>query len=137
MSKTMDQRRARWAWALTPPNPSKDYTSLADGTPATIMMDGLGQTVAFYLAKKGDHHKDVLKALASWLLVGFENPEADPAQQQNRKNGEALLDEIMGEDRDRYHQLTDEALTFLVWLKRLGKARQQEQPPPQTAPAHA
>ena len=122
MKKTMDQHRACWAWAQTLDNPSKDYVSLVEGTPATILMCGLGQTVAFFMAKD-EQHKRVLTNLASWLLVGKDNPDHG---EKREKTGEDLLLEITSKDRDRYHELTDEALEYLIWLKRFAKARKKD-----------
>lgn len=138
MSKTMDQHRAAWAWAQTKEVKANlrddfgDYVSLAEGTSATLMMCGLGQTVAFYLAKSKSQHEHLLRNLASWLCEG--GGYANPGLEGRRsRSGEDLLDDIMDNNRDRYHILTDEALDYLVWLKRFGKAVQgpDEQQPAQ------
>jgi len=125
MKKTMDQHRAAWAWAQTPENPSKEYVSLAEGMPATILMCGLGQTTAFYLAKgkKERYYLDLLSNIASWLIIGYKGDDPNGENKQGKK-GTDLLAEIMREDRDRYHTLTDEVLDYLIWLKRFAKARE-------------
>lgn len=124
MKQSMDQRRAKWAWSQTPDKPASEYKSLAEGTPATILMCGLGQTVAFYLAKKKEPHFDrLLINLATWLLAGYSDPSLT---KYDGKTGEDLLDYIMSQDRDRYRMLTEEALEYLNWLKRFAKAKSDE-----------
>lgn len=127
MNQTMDQRRADWAWDQTTETKNKlkgsfgDYKSLADGASATILQTGLGQTVAFYLGQRKDRHDALLTNLASWLCKGG---GYDDSNQSNKRtdDGKVLLTEITSEDRDRYHALTDEALEYLIWLKRFAKA---------------
>lgn len=134
MNKTMDQHRAAWAWAQTEQTQSEldgkydDYVSLAEGMPATLMMTGLGQTVAFYLTKKGNkdpQYGALLTNLASWICEGggYRNPDQT---EKRSKRGTHLRDEIIGRDRDRYHFLLDEAMEYLIWLKRFGKALKSE-----------
>lgn len=131
MSKTMDQHRANWAWEHTPRNPDEKYVSLAEGAPALILATGLGQAVAFYLAKKKDHHLQLLKNLADWLLRGQNDLGLTPPAQP-QKTGEDLLNAIIIGDRDAYHALTDAALDYLVWLKRFAKAKQGADQPATT-----
>ena len=130
MKKTMDQYRACWAWKQTKETQEaasqsefEDYVKLAEGTPATILMCGLGQTVALYLAKKKGPNDHLLRNLASWICRngGRDNPDQ---KGKRGKQGADLRDEIISQDtdRDRYHELTDETLEYLVWIKRFAKA---------------
>ncbi|MFQ5569553.1 MAG: type III-B CRISPR module-associated protein Cmr5 [Rhodothermales bacterium] len=134
MNKTMDQHRADWAWTQTEQTQNElggrfeDYVKLAEGTPATLMMTGLGQTVAFYLTKKeasDPHYKALLINLASWICQdgGYRRPEQTA---RRGRTGQLLRDEIIGHDRDRYQFLLDEALEYLIWLKRFAKALSTE-----------
>jgi CRISPR type III-B/RAMP module-associated protein Cmr5 len=79
------------------------------------MTMGLGQTLAFYLAKGEPHHLQLARALACWLL---EDPEAD---------GTKLLKVITEGSAAKYRRLTTEALAYVTWLKRLAKAKHSEQ----------
>ena len=123
MKKTLDQYRAGWAWtqtkAIVDQNWFDKYVALAEGTSATILMCGLGQTVAFYLSKGEPHHEALLANVASWLLHGHTQPNQTP---HATRSGRHLIDEITDNSRDRYHQLTDEVLVYLIWLKRFAKA---------------
>ncbi len=98
-------------------NGFEEYKQLLQGLPVTIHTAGLGQTVAFYLAKgenKPDKpHTKVLDHLAAWLLR--DRPEAE----RTRGN---LMQAIHDGNSHTYRRLTAEALAYLAWLKRFAAA---------------
>lgn len=114
MRQTLEQERAKKAWEQVNQSYSDEYLSVVRGTPPLILSCGLGQTIAFYCSK-GGASKIVADHLAEWLL-------RDEAQ----KSATDLLDNIMHNDRDRYRQLTSEAIAYLVWLKRFAEAKNKE-----------
>jgi CRISPR-associated protein Cmr5 len=125
--QTLEQRRAAAAWehvSKLEESHSKEYVSLVRGASATILSCGLGQTIAFYVskAKKDKEYNEynlLTTHLAQWVLGNREKPDKS-------KTGTDLLQEIINNDSDRYRELTSEALSYLVWLKRFAEARQKE-----------
>lgn len=116
MPQTLDQQRAAAAWQTTEAAPvDKDYASLCSGAPVTILTNGLGPALAFFLAKAHSKQKNeygrLADALAAWLL-------RDAA-----KKGPDLMLAITKADADTYRRYTNEALAYLNWLKRFADAR--------------
>jgi CRISPR-associated protein Cmr5 len=118
--QTTQQRRAAHAWAnvesLNSASFRNDYGSLVRGLPAMIQTDGLGQSLAFLLAKaKGDRNNAHYRAynhLEEWLRdkeqFGFQGD---------------LLQWLLKEDSNRYRQVAVEAQAYLGWLKRFAEAK--------------
>ncbi|MBC7233573.1 MAG: type III-B CRISPR module-associated protein Cmr5 [Chloroflexi bacterium] len=105
---------------------AKEYSSLARSAPADIQANGLGQTIAFWLAKgyewdkkeqqskpKQDNaHAELLSHVARWLRHRRILPEGkDPVDWISQ---DATTDE--------YRLATVEAIAFLTWLKRFAEA---------------
>ena len=126
--RTLDQQRARAAWRQTPEGEglSDEYLSLVRGAAATMMTSGLGQTLAFYMAKatsseeRSSAHTALLRNLARWLLRDKNDPDTAP---NNTKQPVDLLNAVMEGDGNRYRELTAEALAYLTWLKRFAEAK--------------
>lgn len=114
--QTLEQRRARTAWNVTPESPDEEYLSVVRGAGAIIMTSGLGQAVAFWLSKDEDAHNRVADALAQWLL-------RDEEQHHDDLDATALMDVIRTCDNSGYRYLTSESLAFLQWLKRFAVAQ--------------
>ena len=124
MPQTIEQRRAAHAWqrveaaALTPA--FSEYKRLLQGLPVALHTAGLGQTVAFYLAKGQNDdakpHTRVLADLARWLL-------ADRAE--GARTPRALMQAIQGGDSQAYRRLLAETHAYLAWLKRFAAAHPQ------------
>lgn len=114
--QTLQQRRAAKAWEQTETVSKQqlsDYSSLVKGLPAQIQTDGLGQTLAFLLAKAKEkpHHRIAYDFLQEWLSGEFENVKP------------GLIEWLLSSDSDVYRQATNEAQAYLVWLKRFAEAK--------------
>ncbi|MGH7964800.1 MAG: type III-B CRISPR module-associated protein Cmr5 [Candidatus Binatia bacterium] len=114
--RSLEQKRAAQAWdcvkEVTSRNYKKDYLSLARSAPADIQANGLGQTLAFWRAKKKDEDKALYQHVAAWvkLQMRFTQPED-------------LLEWIMRKaSTDEYRRATTEAIAFLSWVKRFAEA---------------
>lgn len=117
MPQTLDQQRARAAWAATEAADVKTaYASLCSGAPVMILTNGLGPALAFWLAKGKDEHTRLTNALAAWLLRTGEDADTG-------KKGRDLMKELTEADANAYRRHTAEALAYLNWLKRFADAR--------------
>ena len=119
MSRTIEQDRARSAWANVEAAQQgasekefKAYGQLLQGLPVAIHTAGLGQTVAFYRAKGKPEHRLALAHLAGWLLHNAQD-----------RSGDALMRAIQDGTASGYRRLTAEALAYLAWLKRFAAAK--------------
>lgn len=94
----------------------KELKSLARSAPASIQSNGLGQTLAFWKARKEEHHLALYHALSGWLKKQLHIDE-------NRD----LLEWIATTaDSLQYRQATAEALAYLNWYKRFAEAELKE-----------
>ena len=118
--QTLQQRRAALAWKQIEDTDKCDYKnkygSLVRGLPAMIQTDGLGQTLAFLLAKaKGssnNEHGAAYNHLSAWL----------GADKQFGFGGNAFV-WLLKQDSDVYRQAAAEAQAYLGWLKRFAEAK--------------
>lgn len=118
--KTLQQRRAALAWSQIEATDKRDYKnkygSLVRGLPAMIQTDGLGQTLAFLLAKaKGSsnsEHGAAYNHLSEWL----------GANEQFGFGKDAFV-WLLKQDSDVYRQAAAEAQAYLGWLKRFAEAK--------------
>jgi CRISPR-associated protein Cmr5 len=125
---TLDQRRAKHAWEriigqATIKNgqrqydeKAKEYAREAKRLPTRIMAAGLGQALAFILAKAKDK-KPNLKRLHEDLTDWVIKHRSIPAKKPN-----SLLESIIEGDSDFLRRATDEVLAYLVWLNRFAEA---------------
>lgn len=114
--RSLEQKRAAQAWdcvqAVKTRNYKKDYLSSARSAPADIQANGLGQTLAFWCAKKKEEDKALYQHVATWvkMQVHFTQP-AD------------LLEWIIQKaSTDEYRRATTEGIAFLSWIKRFAEA---------------
>lgn len=114
--RSLEQKRAAQAWdcvtQVKGKNYKKDYLPLARSAPADIQSNGLGQTLAFWRAKKKDEHNALYQHVATWVKtqVRFTQPSD-------------LLEWIMKQaSTDEYRRATIEAIAFLSWIKRFAEA---------------
>ena len=127
---TPDQRRAQHAWKTVEcavhtlnDNAKKDFAREAKRLPVRIKTAGLGQTLAFLLAKaksdKGEDARDrLLVALGDWLLK-----ERLLASQPNGAIAQdSLIQAIIKGDANFLRRATEEALLYLQWLTRFSEA---------------
>jgi CRISPR-associated protein Cmr5 len=119
IQRTLEQERAKSAWEVVQAAKkgdeyAKNYGQLARGAAAAIMTNGLGQTLAFWLAKNSnqDAHFGALKAHLSGWVTG----------QIGLRNTDLLQWIIADADTEGYRMATSEALAFLVWVKRFSEA---------------
>ena len=120
MSTSIEQERALGAWKLVK-SVSRDkidgYASLAKSAPVMILTNGLGQTLAYFLAKaKGKNEYSLLSDhLDSWVLqhVPWSTAAAKPGR---------LIERFVEEDSKVCRMATEEALAFLSWIKRFAAA---------------
>ncbi|HDQ72521.1 MAG TPA: type III-B CRISPR module-associated protein Cmr5 [Chloroflexi bacterium] len=120
--RTMDQERAAAAWnAIDAVNKEsedfkKKYAGWVRSAPADVMTNGLGQTLAFMLAKgKGKDTEApslLYRHLSEWVCPKMEWGQA------------SLLEKLIEPDSksDVYRRAMTEALAYLVWLKRFAEA---------------
>jgi CRISPR-associated protein Cmr5 len=95
-----------------------NYGSLARSFPSMIQANGLGQSLAFLLAKdKGGnvHYKKLFDHVSKWLC--------DNIQPEQAKPGNDFLTWIINKETSVYQQATQEAIQFSIWLKRFAEAK--------------
>ena len=123
-SATLDQQRAKHAWEAIQricqwkESQRKDYAGQAKKLPIRLMTSGLGQALAFILAKankneKQDPCRQLHKDLTEWTLTHRKLPGKHP---------ESLLKSICYGDAVFLRRATDEVLAYLEWLNRFAEA---------------
>jgi CRISPR-associated protein Cmr5 len=116
----MDQKRAAAAWkAIDEVNKKSDdfkkkYAGWVRSAPADVMTNGLGQTLAFMLAKGKGRDTE-----APTLLYSHLSKWVSPKIWEEQAS---LLEKLMGSNSDVYRWATAETLAYLVWLKRFAEA---------------
>ncbi len=130
MTTTLAQQRAAFALeCLQKLHRNKDgmesFATLLKGLPATVLLNGFGQTLAYLLAKAADRegeaktkrkerdYQDAFHLIVQWLR------ERQLITQQDQG---AILRELASMDQPRYLQAQEEALAFLEWAKRFAAA---------------
>ena len=128
MSATLDQRRAKHAWKAVLSfatfqndgrqygDSAKEYAREAKKLPIRILNAGLGQGLAFILAKAKDRKPNLTRLhedLTDWVLR--ERP-----MRATKRN--SLLESILEGDSEFLRRATDEALAYLSWLNRFAAA---------------
>jgi CRISPR-associated protein Cmr5 len=119
--RSLEQERAAHAYAAVKNEKGKkdkELKSLARSAPASIQSNGLGQTLAFWKARKEkeEHHLALYHALSGWLK-----------KQLSLKDDRDLLEWIATEATSlQYRQATAEALAYLNWYKRFAEAELKE-----------
>ena len=129
--RTLEQERAKIAWdciqkikneIFAKDNKKQEgYSTLARKAPADIQTNGLGQTIAFWLAKGSDKGRPdpkspeylILQHLSEWL----KNQKGMNLQENNLVEWVAKKADV-----NSYRRATTEAIAFLVWLKRFAES---------------
>lgn len=120
--QTWDQKRAAAAWERIRAveineSDAKNYARAAKQTSTRILTGGLGQALAFLLAKAAGDKKSPLRQLyddlSAWVLTG----------RGIRASGDHLLDGIIHGDSIFLRRATDETLAYLGWLTRFAEAK--------------
>jgi len=112
--RSLEQQRAKAAWesVRSVDAGDKEFLSLARGAPADIQANGLGQTLAFWKAKKGPGHNSLYRAVSGWV-----------SERLSLRHGADLLEWVVKEaSTEDYRRATVEAMAFLTWLKRFAEA---------------
>ncbi len=127
--QTLDQRRAAHAWhriisqATTSENGkrkygegAKEYAQEARKMPVRIITSGLGQALAFILAKAKDKKPNLRRLhqdLSDWVLKNCPMRVPKPGN---------LMESILEGDADFLRWATEETLAYLQWLNRFAEA---------------
>src|ERR1700674_5865997 len=122
--QTLQQRRAAHAWACIeniPDGIQTKYGSLVRGLPALVQSDGLGQMLAFLLAKDGKsknrgntEHINAYRNISNWISIEFG---------VTYKKDETLLEWLLTQETPMYRRTTAETLAYLSWLKRFAESK--------------
>lgn len=112
--QSIEQQRAKYALKkvqAVSPTDYQEWLSRANEMPAMIQMNGLGQTVAFYLSK-GGVHKKMYDLLSHWLCMEIKTLPSD----------NDLINGITQCDMHTYRKAQAEAQALLIWVKKFSKA---------------
>ena len=118
MELTIQQARAKFALeriqALPVTLKHNEFISYANGLPAMIHMNGLGQAMAFYKlkSKEREPYEQLYQLVSDWLCN-----TGRPYQGQTD-----VLTGITQCDRQHYQLAQAEALVFMSWVKKFAKA---------------
>ena len=107
----IEQERAKSALEWAGKGVSKEALSAANGLPAMILINGLGQAAVFYKGRGGDF-KNLYSLLSNWLCQ-----KGKPYEGKDN-----LLVGITSEDSKKYRAAQVEALAYLQWVKKFAKA---------------
>lgn len=121
--KTIEQERAHFAFSKIEEvknNINRDYKPLVRGFASKILLNGLGQALAFLKAKgkknHSNHHEILYSHINLWLKKKFADTE----------NNFDILNKIRTEDSIKYRLYIKETLAFMVWLKKFAEAELPE-----------
>lgn len=118
--RTLEQQRAAKAWEFVADagkmkkEAATKYGKLARSAAADIQVNGLGQTLAFWKAKKEDHHSKLFEHVSAWVTG------------QLKVNGDLLIWITKTATTDEYRRATAETIAFLAWVKRFAEAELDE-----------
>lgn len=93
-----------------------DLSTVVDGFPAMIRMNGIGQAMAFAKSKKGMHAKVYIKVyieISAWLC---------DVNNAAIYKGNDFIEAMVNGSQTKYRQSQVEALLLLNWLKKLVRA---------------
>lgn len=115
--ETMQQKRAKFALeALKNEEISKDLANFIVGTPTMLLSNGLGQTMAFLMAKMDKkERKFVFDVIKEYLCKNYE----DYFTSQDDKE---FMMQFHNIDFYKQIEMQNEILKMLEWLKRYARA---------------
>lgn len=104
---------------------AKKFESYVQKVPAFIMINGLGNTLAYLSTQTDKQWKNVQEAICNWLKA-VENPLKEKLE-TSRGGIEDVLEVLKGEDfsNKEYRAITVEILAMFNWLRRFAKAHRQ------------
>lgn len=134
--QTLDQKRAHYALhtirghRTDPDTVKREYATLVRSVPSMVLNNGLGQALAFLLARaEGNHEKPaykLYKELQEWLygLDSTEHPERvyHPDSQQSGAQSDPLITKLMAGSRAEYQHAQHTALLLLSWMRKFADA---------------
>lgn len=121
--RTLGQKRAKYALERVlaiPENTKKDFKSLSAGAPSTILQNGFGQAMAFWLSKKADKHIALFDIIREWL--SYEKDDVKNTFIKKTSSRTEFIKELSDLDQRRYLAAQKEALALLEWVKRYSNA---------------
>ena len=87
---------------------STETRSLARSFPTMVQNNGVCAAVAFLIAKKKDHHKELYTNLEDWL-------------KKTELLGGNLMEFLVKANRDEYRMISKETLAYTTWIKRFAE----------------
>lgn len=133
MTKTLEQKRAEYAFKIVEKvknsKYASDFSGLVAKIPSYILTNGLGNTIAFLFSKGEDNHLTVAGVMADWILRNTRLNKSDDignfkddwifAKDEVKKNlGEILKKLVLDVNMHQYTVITNELLSLFTWLKR-------------------
>ncbi|MBA3473295.1 MAG: type III-B CRISPR module-associated protein Cmr5 [Rubrobacter sp.] len=117
--RLLSQKRAAYALErVQEAHEDQDYARLCRDLPAMLLQNGLGQSLAFLLSKRGEQKDGGQKAagrlyadVSGWLI-----------QERGVYAGGDLVEAVINGDRNEYMAAQEEALELCGWLKRFADA---------------
>lgn len=102
----------------------KEFKSFAAGTPAMILQNGFGLSMAFLLAKRDEKYKEVYKAVKEWVTKKCELTKGLFTQENIGE--EVFIQALNKMEQREYLAVQDEAVKILEWIKRYAAAFTEE-----------
>jgi len=132
--RTLGQKRAEFALAeilkVQDESLKKDFKNFSAGAPAMILQNGVGQALAFWIAKAtdknlkiktNDKHYVLFKIVMDWLA--YEKGDIKNTFVKKKPNTpKEFLEEISTLPQDKYLTAQKETLALLEWVKRYANA---------------
>ncbi len=94
------------------------YKSLAKRLPEMITHNGLLSTLSFLKSKGKDEHKLLLKHICEYLGKELS---------LERREYESLKEALINMDMERYMFISQEAVYFAIWLKRIAEGELKDE----------
>lgn len=129
MLQTVEQKRANYAYekikAVKGKKFEKKFSSLIGRLATLILTNGLGNTIAFLLAKGKEEHHEVVYILSEWLInnseLGKKNIKIDSLNK--KENQEQIINSLITKATvEEYIYYTEESLRLTNWLRRFSDA---------------
>ncbi len=130
--KSLSQKRADFALEIVlksftnnkSKEMKKEFKSFAAGTPAMILQNGFGLSMAFLLAKRDEKYKEVYKAVKEWVTKKCELTKGLFTQENIGE--EVFIQALNKMEQREYLAVQDEAVKILEWIKRYAAAFTEE-----------
>ncbi|HHO74856.1 MAG TPA: type III-B CRISPR module-associated protein Cmr5 [Deltaproteobacteria bacterium] len=113
---TMGQQRSAFALKKVSeirPDLKEKFEPFSAGMPAMILQNGLGQSMAFLIAKGTDTHTTMFEIIQEWL---------DNAKCISSAGGKDFIGKLSEVEQSKYLLAQKETLKLLEWVKRYANA---------------